>query len=216
MIPRLHRSKKTGKEKEAGLAHSMKSKTGFQRPKPQLAMVSSGLAAGMISSLGISGLLLLVERISELPLGTFYLVLVSALLQTQDYSAGAAMLGFLMHLAAGSVIGLAISVPLASRRIARYAPAYGLSAGFLLWIALFIPVTYWVMVPLLESIEGQEITQRVPAGKTYEVATGDLLAMMDRVVTGSLSFNMFYGLLTVMLTKSIHESYLQRKHHLIA
>lgn len=211
---RLHRSKK----EEGGLVHGMKSKTGLQWPKPQLAMTGSGLAAGVISSLAISGLLLLVERISELPLGTFYLVLASALLQTQDYSAGTAMLGLLMHLAAGSLIGLAISVPLASRRIARYAPAYGLSAGFVLWVALFVPITYGVMVPLLNSIESQEITQQVPTGRYYEVATGDLLAMMDRVVTGSLSFNMFYGLLTVMLTKSIYESYLVRKRrqHLIA
>jgi hypothetical protein len=179
-------------------------------------MAGSGLAAGLISSLAISGLLLLVERISELPVGTFYLVLVSALLQTQDYSAGAALLGLLMHIAAGSMIGLAISIPLASKRIARYAPAYGLSAGFVLWIALFIPVTYSVMIPLLDSIENQEISQRTPTGKIYEVATEDLLAMMDRVVIGSLSFNMFYGLLTVMLTKSMYESYLLRRQHLIA
>lgn len=189
----------------------MKANTSMQGPRSRLAMAGSGLAAGLISSLAISGLLLLVERMSELPVGTFYLVLVSALLQTQDYSAGAAALGLLMHLAAGSVIGLAISVPLASERIARYAPAYGLAAGFVLWIALFIPITYGVMIPLLNSVESQEITQQVPVGNTYEVATGDLLAMMDRVVIGSLAFNMFYGLLAITLTKSMYESYLRRR-----
>ncbi|MEW6603557.1 MAG: hypothetical protein AB1351_02575 [Thermoproteota archaeon] len=189
----------------------MKARTSMQRPRPRLAMAGSGLAAGLISSLAISGLLLLVERMSELPVGTFYLVLVSALLQTQDYSAGAAALGLLMHLAAGSVISLAISVPLTSKRIARYAPAYGLAAGFVLWIALFIPITYGVMIPLLNSVENQEITQQVPVGNTYEVATGDLLAMMDKVVVGSLAFNMFYGLLAIMLTKSIYESYLRKR-----
>jgi hypothetical protein len=178
--------------------------------RPRLAMAGSGLAAGLISSLAISGLLLLVERMSELPVGTFYLVLVSALLQAQEYSAGAAVLGFLMHLAAGSIIGVAISAPLASKRIARYAPAYGLAAGFALWAALFIPITYAVMVPLLNSVGGQEITQQVPAGRVYAVATGDLLAMMDRVIIGSLAFNVFYGLLAVMLAKSMYESYLQR------
>ncbi|HXG07583.1 MAG TPA: hypothetical protein VNI77_09695 [Nitrososphaera sp.] len=194
----------------------MRSNASLKSPSPLLAMAGFGLAAGLISSLAISGLLLLVERISELPVGTFYLVLVSALLQTQDFSVGAALLGLLMHIAAGSMIGLAVSVPLASRRIAKYAPVYGLAAGFLLWIALFIPVTYGVMIPLLNTMENQEITQQVPAGKIYEVATSDLLGMIDRVIIGSFPFNMFYGLLTAMLTKSMYESYLRRKHQLIA
>lgn len=186
----------------------MKARTSMHRPR--VAMACSGLAAGLVSSLAISGLLLLVERMSELPVGTFYIMLVSALLQAQDYGAGAVLLGLLMHLATGSVIGLAISVPLASKRISRYAPAYGLAAGFALWAILFIPITYAVMIPLLNSAGSQEITQQVPAGRVYAVATGDLLAMMDRVITGSLAFNMFYGLLAVMLAKSMYESYLQR------
>jgi hypothetical protein len=187
-----------------------------QRIKPRLAMAGSGLAAGLISSLAISGLLLLVERISDLPVGTFYLVLVSALLQTQEYTINAVALGLLMHLAAGSVIGLAISVPfIASKRSfaasAKYAPAYGLAAGFALWAVLFIPVTYGIMLPLLNSIDSQQvIRQQTPAGQFYAIATDELLAMMDRLIVGSLAFNMFYGLLAVTLTRSLYEAYLRR------
>jgi hypothetical protein len=185
-----------------------------QRLRPGLAMAGSGLAAGLISSLAISGLLLLVERMSELPVGTFYFVLVSALFQNQDYTVGAAALGFLMHLAAGSVIGLAMSAIFAWKRSfaasGRYAPAYGLAAGFALWAALFLPITYGIMLPILNSADNQAITQQVPAGRVYAVATEDLLAMMDRVIVGSLAFNMFYGLLALMLARSMYEAYLRR------
>jgi hypothetical protein len=181
------------------------------RIRPRLATAGSGLAAGLISSLAISGLLLLVERMSELPVGTFYLVLVSALVQTQDYSAGAAAIGFMMHLAAGSVIGAALSVPLMTRKMpfatGSYASLYGLVAGFALWAGLFLPITYGMMIPLLNSVGGQEsITQQVPNGRVYAIATGDLLAMMDRVVVGALAFNLFYGLLAVTLARSMYEA----------
>jgi hypothetical protein len=187
-----------------------------QRIKPRLAMAGSGLAAGLISSLAISGLLLLVERISDLPVGTFYLVLVSALLQTQEYTINAVALGLLMHLAAGSFIGLAMSVPfIASKRSfvasGRYAPAYGLAAGFALWAVLFIPVTYSIMFPLLNSIDSQQvIRQQTPAGQVSAIATDELLAMIDRVIIGSIAFNVFYGLLAVTLTRSLYEAYLRR------
>jgi hypothetical protein len=173
-------------------------------------MAGSGLAAGLIASLAISGLLLLAERISDLPVGTFYFMLAYALLQVQDQTAGAALIGIAMHLAAGAIIGLAISMPLASRRISKYAPAYGIAAGVVLWAALFIPVTYAVMVPLLNSVESREITQSVPAGITYEIATGELPGMMDRIVMGSLAFNAFYGLLAATIAKSMYESRMRR------
>ncbi|AFU60240.1 hypothetical protein Ngar_c33250 [Candidatus Nitrososphaera gargensis Ga9.2] len=197
------------------MKHARKSTS--QRFRPRLAVTGSGLAAGLISSLAISALLLLVERVSELPVGTFYLVLAFALLQTEEHTIGMVALGFLMHLAAGSVIGLAISVPFsASRRLfaagGKYAPAYGLAAGFVLWSALFLPITYGIMLPLLNAADSQAvmIRQKVPTGEAYTVAMGELLAMMDRVVVGALAFNMFYGLLAVTLSRSLYEAYLRR------
>jgi hypothetical protein len=121
-----------------------------------------------------------------------------------------------MHLAAGSVIGLAMSVPfIASKRSfaasGKYAPAYGLAAGFALWAVLFIPVTYGIMLPLLNSVDSEAvITQQTPAGQFYAIATDELLAMIDRVIVGSLAFNMFYGLLVITLTRSLYEAYLRR------
>lgn len=64
-----------------------------------------GLAAGLVSSLAISGLILLVERTSSLPVGTFYYVLSASI--TNSYSGnfqGAVGLGLAMHLLTGSLI----------------------------------------------------------------------------------------------------------------
>lgn len=172
-------------------------------------LLGSGAASGLIASLALSGMMLLAERVAGLPVGTFYLVLVSAITQVTDYSMSAIAQGFLLHLAAGTVIGLVMSAPFAASRrtyliLDRFAPALGLGAGVLIWTALFIPVTFGTMIPLLQSLDGQSvISQRVPVGNLFQVAVADLLAMMDRVIYTALAFNMFYGLLALILTRSV-------------
>jgi hypothetical protein len=187
-----------------------------RRFKPRLVVAGSGLAAGLIASLAISALVLLAEKVAELPVGTFYLVIASALLQTQEYTLGLVALGFLMHLAAGSIMGLAIFAPFSiSRRSmavanGQYAPVYGLAAGFVLWIAIFIPVTFGVILPLLNSIDDPAvIRQRVPTGQVSSIAAEELLALIDKVIVGSLAFNMFYGLLVMTLARSLSAGYLR-------
>ncbi len=192
----------------------------LQRIKPWLAVAGSGLAAGLISSLAISALILLVEKLADLPVGTFYLVLASVVLQTQAHTVDTIALGLLMHLAAGSVIGLVISIPfVVSKRLLasadRYAPVYGLAAGFALWLALFLPITFGVMLPLLNSLDSQLIRQQVPTGEVSSIATDELLSIMDRVIAGSLAFNMFYGLLAVILTRLLFEAYMRRHQQVI-
>jgi small-conductance mechanosensitive channel len=60
------------------------------------------------------------------------------------------------------------------------------------------------MVPLLQSLDGQSvISQRAPIGQTFRVAVEDLLAMTDRIVYIALAFNMFFGLLGLVLTRAI-------------
>lgn len=67
------------------------------------------------------------------------------------------------------------------------------------------------MIPLLNSVDNQAvIQQRVPTGQVFTIATGELLAIMDKIIVGSLAFNMFYGFLVVMLTRSLSEGYLRR------
>jgi hypothetical protein len=183
-----------------------------------------GLAAGLISSLAISGLILLVERTSSLPVGTFYYVLSASI--TNSYSGnfeGAVGLGLAMHLLTGSFIGLIMSVPFmifrnstasaagkAGAFIQKYAPIYGIVFGIGLWIAVFVPITYIIVVPYLNSFETRDvyIGQQVPTGQLSSTTFYQLLSMLDRLVFGAAAFNIFYGLLTAIVIKSGFEKYL--------
>jgi hypothetical protein len=191
------------------------------RARMSLAVVGSGAASGLIASLALSAMMLLAERVAGLPVGTFYLVLMAAITQAADYSTSVIAQGLLLHLAAGTVIGLVISAPFAASRMAYrilggFAPALGLGAGALIWAALFVPVTFGAMLPLLQSLDGQSvISQRAPVGNLFQVAVADLLVMMDRVIYTALAFNMFYGLLALILTRSLAAAVVGKKKQVI-
>jgi hypothetical protein len=186
-----------------------------------LAVAGAGAASGLIASLALSALILLAERVAGLPVGTFYLVLVSAISQVQDYSTLAIIQGLLLHLLAGTIIGAILSVPFAASKkaygtLGALSPAYGLAAGALIWAALFLPLTYLSMVPLLQSLDGQSvISQRAPIGQNFRIAVEDLLAMTDRIVYTALAFNMFFGLLGLVLTRAIAGAILDRKKQVV-
>lgn len=182
-----------------------------------------GLVAGLISSLAISGLILLVEKINSLPVGTFYYVLISAL--TNSYSSNTEIvvaLGLAVHLLAGSLLGLVMSIPFVLLRnirgdginkkmsfIEKYSSIYGIAFGFGLWLVIFLPVTFMIVTPLLNSFEFQDIIigQRVPTGEVSSTTFFGLLSMMDRIIYGALAFNILYGLLTAIMLQSFSTKY---------
>src|ERR671914_61849 len=188
-----------------------------------LRTVYFGLVAGLISSLAISGLILLVEKINSLPVGTFYYVLVSAI--TNSYSSNTETIiaiGLAVHLVAGSFLGLVMSIPLIVLRnvrrgvinkrisfIEKYSPVYGIAFGFGLWLLVFLPITFMIVVPLLNSFEFQDIMvrQRVPTGEVASATFYGLLSMMDRIIYGALAFNIFYGLVTAIVLQSFSKKY---------
>lgn len=202
---------------------SSSSKQDNQFTRFPLSIAYFGLVAGLISSLAISGLILLVERVSSLPVGTFYYVLVSAL--TNSYSSNTetvVIIGLAIHLAAGSFLGLIMSIPFVLLRnvrrndtikkpsfIEKYSSVYGITFGFGLWLLIFLPITFMIVIPLLESFELQDvmIRQRVPTGQTAETTFYGLLSMTDRIIYGALGFNIFYGLLTAIMLQSFCEKY---------
>jgi hypothetical protein len=189
-----------------------------------LKTVYFGLVAGLVSSLAISGLILLVEKINSLPVGTFYYVLVSAL--TNSYSGNTETviaLGLALHLLAGSFLGLIMSIPFVLLRnirgdsinrkmsfIQKYSSIYGMAFGFGLWLVIFLPVTFMIVIPLLNSFEFQDVTirQRVPTGEVSSATFYGLLSMIDRIIYGALAFNIFYGLLTAIMLQSFSQKYL--------
>ena len=202
---------------------SSSSKQDNQFTRFPLSIAYFGLVAGLISSLAISGLILLVERVSSLPVGTFYYVLVSAL--TNSYSSNTetvVIIGLAIHLAAGSFLGLIMSIPFVLLRnvsrndtikkpsfIEKYSSVYGITFGFGLWLLIFLPITFMIVIPLLESFELQDvmIKERVPTGQTAETTFYGLLSMTDRIIYGALGFNIFYGLLTAIMLQSFCEKY---------
>jgi hypothetical protein len=177
-----------------------------------------GLIAGLISSLAVSGLILTVEKVTAVPVGTFYMVLMAALPEANLSSVNMIVFGLLLHLISGSIIGLAMSIPFtlfkkgSGKIIYQYTPVYGLLFGLALWSILFLPVTFWMVLPLVSSIDNQIIEQSVPTGPIASIETNKLSDMSSKIIFGALPFNMFYGLLTAIIINSLSQNYLHKKN----
>ena len=180
-------------------------------------LIAYGLTAGFISSIAISGLLLLVEKSVSLPVGTFYIMLSSAFIQSQDYYViDNIIFGFILHLITGSIIGLVMCIPFivlkdkSLRLLQKYAVGYGLGFGFALWSFFFIPITLWMILPILDASQDKTIIQEVPAQVDVMFSTDQLAMLVDRIMIGAIAFNMLYGLLVAIMIKSLFESRLKK------
>jgi hypothetical protein len=189
----------------------------------RLKIIVFGLIAGLISSIAISTLIVMVEKVTAVPAGGFYLVLISAITQSHSYSIYMIIAGLLLHFAAGSLVGIIMAIPFARqvynkidtlRGIEKYAPVYGLCFGFALWLVLFIPITYLMVLPALNDIkQAPVITQQDPTGRIASLVIDDVLYMQNRIIIGALAFNMFYGLLTAIIINSLYIKDLYKKNY---
>ena len=193
------------------------SKTWMHPGKNIRLLFAHGLTAGFVSSIAISGLLLLVEKSISLPIGTFYIMLSSALIQSQGYySTDNIIFGFLLHLITGSVIGLVMYIPFivlkdkSLRSLQKYAVVYGLGFGFALWAFFFIPITFWIVLPILDASQDKTIIQEVPAQVDVMFSTDKLATLVDRIMIGAIAFNMLYCLLVSIIIKSLFEYRLKK------
>jgi hypothetical protein len=166
--------------------------------------------AGFLASVCISGLIFVVEKTIDIPVGTFYLVLLSSVTQSHVESMNMIVAGLLLHLFTGSIIGIILSIPFAFRDMRilsimhKYAPIYGLICGVIVWAFLFVPVTFWVIIPLLGHLDlNQLIIQQTPVGTASSITVGELLSINDKILIGALVFNMFYGLVASIIVKSM-------------
>ena len=184
----------------------------------QYTIFGFGLIAGIISSLAVSGLILMVEKVTAVPVGSFYMVLMAALPEANLSSVNMILSGLLLHLISGSIIGLAMSIPFtlfkkgSGKIIYQYTPVYGLLFGLALWSILFLPVTFWMVLPLVSSVDNQIIEQSVPTGPIATIETNKLSDMSNKIIFGALPFNMFYGLLTAIIINSLSQNYLHKKN----
>ena len=181
-----------------------------QNTRIKFRVLGFGMLAGFLASACISGLIFVVEKTIDIPVGTFYLVLVSSITQSHQESVNMIVAGLLLHLFTGSIIGVIVSIPFALRdfRILsvmhKYAPIYGLICGLIVWAFLFVPVTFWVIMPLLRNLDqDQLIVQQTPVGTASSITVGKLLSINDKILIGALVFNMFYGLVASIIIKSM-------------
>jgi len=181
-----------------------------QTTRVRFRVLGIGVLAGFLASACISGLIFVVEKTIDIPVGTFYLVLVSSVTQSHVESMNMIVAGLLLHLFTGSIIGVIISIPFALRdtRILsimhKYAPIYGLICGVIVWAFLFVPVTFWVIIPLLGHLDqDQLIIQQNPVGTATSITVSELLSINDKILIGALVFNMFYGLVASIIVKSM-------------
>lgn len=196
-----------------------------QELKLRLRVIGFGLIAGLVSSVGISTLIVMVEKVTAIPAGAFYLVFISSITQSHLYSIYMIIAGLLLHFVAGSLMGVVMAIPFAIhinnnnktdsiiRSISKYAPVYGLCFGFALWIFLFIPITYLIVLPAINNIkEAPMITQQDPTGRIVFLAIGDVLSMQNNIIIGALAFNMFYALVAAIIINSLYTDYLSKKN----
>ena len=170
-----------------------------------------GLIGGAISSLLISSMILLSEKVIGYPVGTFYLVIIDALLNSSSASMTQVAYGFAIHILTGSLLGMASSTPFLIKRssfrgLTKYSQLYGAIFGLAIWAFLFMPVSILVVFPEINQL-GMVIFQQTPTGAIASLNTKNLQDIMWEIMFLALPFNIFYGLVAGIIMKALNERY---------
>ena len=148
--------------------------------------------AGFISSWAISGLLIIVDIVSQTPTGTFFAVIGSSL-GYQDTSVSQ-YIGFALHIATGTVAGNIFGqVALFWNKLfphnLKRGITYGIIVGVSLWIVLFLPLSTFVIQPKLDAFA-------LSAPNQYLFGIADhFQGLYPLVAIGSLGFHIIYGII---------------------
>jgi hypothetical protein len=170
-----------------------------------------GLIGGAISSLLISSMILLSEKVIGYPVGTFYLVIIDALLNSSSASITQVTYVFALHILTGSLLGMAMSIPFLIKRssfrgLTKYSELYGAIFGLSIWAFLFMPVSILVVFPEINRL-GMVIFQQTPTGAIASLNTKNLQDIMWEIMFLALPFNIFYGLVAGIIIKALNERY---------
>jgi hypothetical protein len=148
--------------------------------------------AGFITAWAISGLLVIVDIISQTPIGTFFAVIGTSL---GFYDPAISQyIGFALHIATGTVAGNIFGqVALFWNKLFPYnfkrGVTYGIIAGISLWIVLFLPLATFIIQPKLDAFA-------VSAPNQYLFGIGDHFQGLYPLVTlGSLGVHIIYGII---------------------
>ena len=177
----------------------------------RLNVLMFGLIAGAISSLCVSSLILLTEKVIGIPVGTFYLIIIDALLHSSSTSVSYVTYGFILHIVTGTLLGFIIAIPFLrnkqySLKLTKYSELYGSIFGFVIWVIFFVPISLMVVLPEISQIS-MVILQQTPTGIVSGINTNSLQATVWETIVLALPFNVFYGLVVGIIIKSFNEKY---------
>jgi hypothetical protein len=148
--------------------------------------------AGFISAWAISGLLVIVDIVSQTPIGTFFAVIGTSL---GFYDPAVSQyIGFALHIATGTVAGNIFGqVVLFWNKLfpsnLKQGITYGIIAGVSLWVVLFLPLATFIIQPKLDAFA-------VSAPNQYLFGIADhFQGLYPLVVIGSLGFHIIYGII---------------------
>jgi hypothetical protein len=148
--------------------------------------------AGFLSSWAISGLLIIVDIVSQTPIGTFFAVIGSSL-GYYDTSV-AQYIGFALHIATGTIAGNIFGqVALFWNKLFPYnlkrGIAYGIIVGISLWLVLFLPLSTFIIQPKLDAFA-------LSAPNQYLFGIADHFQGLHLLIAiGSLGFHIIYGII---------------------
>ena len=122
-----------------------------------------GSIAGAISSLCVSSLILLTEKVIGIPVGTFYLIIIDALLHSSSTSVSDVTYGSILHLVTGTLLKFIIAIPFLRNKqyflkLTKYSELYGSIFGFIIWTIFFVPISLMVVLSEISQIRIGYIT----------------------------------------------------------
>ena len=169
-----------------------------------------GSIAGAISSLCVSSLILLTEKVIGIPVGTFYLIIIDALLHSSSTSVSDVTYGSILHLVTGTLLKFIIAIPFLRNKqyflkLTKYSELYGSIFGFIIWTIFFVPISLMVVLSEISQIRIVILQQR-PTGFISGINTNSLPATVWETIVLALPFNVFYGLIAGIIIKSFNEN----------
>ncbi|MFN4337306.1 MAG: hypothetical protein ACK4FV_07000 [Candidatus Nitrosocaldus sp.] len=160
--------------------------------------ISAGALAGFIASWYVTLLLVASEYEIGFPIGTFYTVIGEIL---GFRSADALYTGFVLHIITSTIVGASSSLLLVTilRRwriggkvciLCSYrAAGVGLIIGFLVWLVLFLPVTFLIVEPSLAFRSATDVSMLY----SIPVSVNALLSMVWVITVSALPYHLGYG-----------------------
>ncbi len=160
----------------------------------RVSIVAKGALAGLLASTVIALLIFIAELIIGYPNGIFYTVISDALSIDTMIGYNSTLIGLLLHLIAGTVIGVIASIPssimLSLLANLERCMLYGTILGIVIWITVFLPISYLLIIPLLNTHE-YELLDR----NGSMITSDDLKEQFNRIVYSAIGFHIQYGII---------------------